>query len=120
MLCGTAIFERYRALAPMESGISLPDCAKTRRNSLQGSPTPYRRVIGRFRRLFPEPGFPRTESPSTRGGEPVTPQPLLHHLFALHAQRSPGAVAVIDGATATTAAELLARGDRLAVLLRRH
>ncbi|MGW5048877.1 amino acid adenylation domain-containing protein [Streptomyces griseoluteus] len=50
----------------------------------------------------------------------MTRQPLLHQLFALHAQRSPGAVAVIDGATATTAGGLLARSAQLARLLRRH
>ncbi|MER6723204.1 amino acid adenylation domain-containing protein [Streptomyces halstedii] len=50
----------------------------------------------------------------------MTRQPLLHHLFALHAERFPDAVAVKDGATVTTAAELLARADRLARLLRCH
>ncbi|MFE3634719.1 amino acid adenylation domain-containing protein [Streptomyces sp. NPDC059168] len=50
----------------------------------------------------------------------MTRQPLLHHLFALHAERSPDAVAVMDGATATTAAELRARAAQLARLMRRH
>ncbi|WP_328537487.1 non-ribosomal peptide synthetase [Streptomyces sp. NBC_00344] len=48
----------------------------------------------------------------------MTRQPLLHHLFALHARRSPDAVAVIDGATVTTAAHLDERADRWARLLR--
>ncbi|WP_331741240.1 amino acid adenylation domain-containing protein (plasmid) [Streptomyces sp. NBC_00963] len=48
----------------------------------------------------------------------MTRQPLLHDLFALHAQRRPDAVAVLDGSAATTASQLDCQADQLAGKLR--